>query len=78
MKKVLSLFVASAFILSAITGCGEGGAKKSPDQNKKGMIKAPEPGKDAVRPDAGKDAKAPEGAKDAKAGGDKEKAPEKK
>lgn len=77
MKKVLPLFVAGTFILSTIAGCGEGGAKKSPDANKKGMIKAPEPGKDAVRPDAGKDAKAPEGAKDAKAG-DKEKAPEKK
>ena len=78
MQKFLTLCAAGALLLPTLTGCGEGGAKKSPDINKKGMIKAPEPGKDAVRPDAGKDAKAPEGAKDTKTGGDKEKAPEKK
>ncbi|MFM8932303.1 MAG: hypothetical protein ACKOS8_10555 [Gemmataceae bacterium] len=57
MRNSLIFSAVFSLALASLTGCGDG-AKKSPDEGKKGMIKPPQPGKDAVRPDAGK---APEG-----------------
>ncbi len=57
MRNMLIAGLVFSLAFSSLTGCGDG-AKKSPDEGKKGMIKPPQPGKDAVRPDAGK---APEG-----------------
>jgi hypothetical protein len=57
MRKLLITSAVCALAISPLTGCGDSG-KKSPDENKKSMMKAPQPGVDAVKPGAGK---APEG-----------------
>ena len=56
MQRSIAFFAAAVIALGSLAGCGEE-KKQSPDEAKKSMMKAPEPGKDAVKPSVGGEAK---------------------